>query len=147
MTLSHEEMYQKSWQERQEYAENMQPIIGRLYRNKGIEVVVYGRPLVNATTIDIIKAHKSVERFEGQKLRLRECFPVLDAISKMNIAPGRVDIGKLAYGFIYKNAANGIALEEYLAAELSDILDREDQVKPVDVVLYGFGRIGRLLGA
>ncbi len=101
MTLSHEEMYQKSWQERQEYAENMQPIIGRLYRNKGIEVVVYGRPLVNATTIDIIKAHKSVERFEGQKLRLRECFPVLDAISKMNIAPGRVDIGKLAYGFIY----------------------------------------------
>ncbi|HBN89964.1 MULTISPECIES: glyceraldehyde-3-phosphate dehydrogenase [Rheinheimera] len=145
MTLSHEELYQKSWQERQEYAENMQPIIGRLYRSKGIEVVVYGRPLVNATTIDIIKAHKSVERFEGQKLRLRESFPVLEAISKMKLAPGRVDIGKLAYGYIYKNAANGVELQQYLDRELSDILDQEDQVKPVDVVLYGFGRIGRLL--
>lgn len=58
MTLSHAEQYQKSWQERQEYAENMLPIIGRLYRNKGIEVVIYGRPLVSATTIDIIKAIK-----------------------------------------------------------------------------------------
>ncbi len=145
MTLSHAEQYQKSWQERQEYAENMQPIIGRLYRNKGIEVVVYGRPLVNATTIDIIKAHKTVERFEGEKLRLRECFPVLEAISKMNLAPGRVDIGKLAYGFLFKNSGAGLDLEQYLARELSDILDHEDKVKPTDVVLYGFGRIGRLL--
>ena len=145
MTLSHAEQYQKSWQERQEYAENMLPIIGRLYRNKGIEVVIYGRPLVSATTIDIIKAHKTVQRFEGQKLRLRESFPVLEAVSKMNLAPGRVDIGKLAYAFLYKNVAEGLTLEQYLARELADILDHEDQVKPVDVVLYGFGRIGRLL--
>lgn len=145
MTLSHAEQYQKSWQERQEYAENMLPIIGRLYRNKGIEVVIYGRPLVNATIIDIIKAHKTVQRFEGQKLRLRESFPVLEAISKMNLAPGRVDIGKLAYAFLYKNVAEGLTLEQYLARELSQILDHEDKVKPVDVVLYGFGRIGRLL--
>ncbi len=145
MTQSHAEQYQKSWQERQEYAENMLPIIGRLYRNKGIEVVIYGRPLVAATTIDIIKAHKSVERFEGQKLRLRESFPVLEAISKMNLAPGRVDLGKLAYAFLYKNNAEGVTLEQYLAQELADILDHSDDVTPVDVVLYGFGRIGRLL--
>ncbi len=107
MTLSHEEQYQRSWQERQEIAENMQPIIGRLYRNKAVELVVYGKPLVNATTIDIIKAHKTVERFEQQKLRLRESFPVLEAISKLNLAPGRIDLGKLAFAYTYKNAAEG----------------------------------------
>lgn len=63
----------------------------------------------------------------------------------MNLAPGRVDIGKLAYAFLYKNVAEGLTLEQYLARELSQILDHEDKVKPVDVVLYGFGRIGRLL--
>lgn len=145
MTLSHEEQYQRSWQERQEFAENMQPIIGRLYRNKGIEVVVYGRPLVNATTIDIIKAHKTVERFEESKLRLRESFPILEAISKMNLAPARVDIGKLAYAFLYKNAGESLSLEQYLERELAESLNHEDSIKPVDVVLYGFGRIGRLL--
>lgn len=145
MTLSHEEQYQKSWQERQEFAENMQPIIGRLYRNKGIEVVVYGRPLVNATTIEIIKAHKSVERFEGQKLRLRESFPVLEAISKMNLAPGRIDIAKLAYSFNFKNADKSLSLEAYLERELVSLLNQTDNVKTTDVVLYGFGRIGRLV--
>lgn len=145
MTLSHEEQYQKSWLERQEFAETMQPIIGRLYRNKGIEVVVYGRPLVNATTIEIIKAHKTVERFEGQKLRLRESFPVLEAISRMDLAPGRIDIGKLAFGMIYKNKADGKTIEQYLAHELADLYQQHDNVKPQDVVLYGFGRIGRLV--
>lgn len=145
MTLSHEEQYQRSWQERQEYAENMQPIIGRLYRNKGVEVVVYGKPLVNATTIDIIKAHKTVERFEQQKLRLRESFPVLEAISKMNLAPGRIDLGKLAFAYTYKDAAQGRTLEQYLETELADLVNQPDSIAPTDVVLYGFGRIGRLL--
>jgi glyceraldehyde 3-phosphate dehydrogenase len=145
MTLSHEEQYQRSWQERQEYAENMQPIIGRLYRNKGVEVVVYGKPLVNATTIDIIKAHKTVERFEQQKLRLRESFPVLEAISKLNLAPGRIDLGKLAFAYTYKDAAQGKSLEQYLETELADLVNQPDSIAPTDVVLYGFGRIGRLL--
>jgi len=145
MTLSHEEQYQRSWQERQEYAENMQPIIGRLYRNKGVELVVYGKPLVNATTIDIIKSHKTVERFEQQKLRLRESFVVLEAIAKLDLAPGRIDLGKLAFAFHYKNAAEGSTLEQYLETELADLLQQEDTVKPTDVVLYGFGRIGRLV--
>ena len=69
MTSHLEEKYQASWQERQTFAENMQPIIGQLFRNKGIEILVYGRPLLNASSIDIIKAHKSVALHEENKLR------------------------------------------------------------------------------
>ncbi|MEQ3515596.1 glyceraldehyde-3-phosphate dehydrogenase [Pseudoalteromonas sp. BZB3] len=145
MTLSHEQEYQNSWQERQDYAENMQPIIGRLYRNKGVEIAVYGRPLVNTSTIDVIKAHKTVARFEESKLRLRESFPFLEAISKMDLAPARIDLGKLAYGYVHKNAGEGRSIEEYLNAELADIVNKGDNQEPRDVVLYGFGRIGRLL--
>ena len=46
MTLTPEQQYQQSWLERQDYAERMQPLIGSLYRNRGIEICVYGRPLV-----------------------------------------------------------------------------------------------------
>ncbi|ESP92013.1 MULTISPECIES: glyceraldehyde-3-phosphate dehydrogenase [Pseudoalteromonas] len=145
MTLSHEQEYQNSWQERQDYAENMQPIIGRLYRNLGVEIAVYGRPLVNTSTIDVIKAHKTVARFEETKLRLRESFPFLEAISKMELAPGRIDLGKLAYAYIYKNAGEGRSIEEYLNSELADLLNKGTGPEPRDVVLYGFGRIGRLL--
>ena len=145
MTSSHEQEYLNSWQERQDYAESMQPIIGKLYRNRGIEIAVYGRPLVNASTIDIIKAHKTVAQFEDSKLRLRESYPVLEAISNMELSSGRIDIGKLAYSFLYKDAAKGRSLEEFLKDELAEITNPGEPKAPRDVVLYGFGRIGRLL--
>ena len=145
MTSSHEQDYLNSWQERQDFAESMQPIICKLYRNRGIEIAIYGRPLINASTIDVIKAHKTVAQFEDSKLRLRESFPFLEAIEKMELTSARIDLGKLAYAYIYKNAGEGRSVEEYLAAELAEIHNKEDKIEPRDVVLYGFGRIGRLL--
>ena len=103
MTLHTEELYQNSWLERQTFAENMLPIIGQLFRNNGVEVSIYGRPLVNVSAIDIIKAHKSVALHEENKLRLRESFPFVEALSKMNLAPARIDVGKLSYRYLKKN--------------------------------------------
>jgi len=145
MTSHLEEQYQTSWQERQTFAENMQPIIGQLFRNKGIEVTVFGRPLVNASAIDIIKAHKSVALHEESKLRLRESYPFIEALSKMALAPARIDVGKLAYRYLFKGEANGLSIEQFLEKELTDIGKNTDEQKAKDVVLYGFGRIGRLL--
>ncbi|GAA5144030.1 glyceraldehyde-3-phosphate dehydrogenase [Thalassotalea piscium] len=145
MTSHLEEEYQISWQERQTFAENMQPIIGQLFRNKGIEISVYGRPLMTATSIDIIKAHKSVALHEESKLRLRESFPFVEALSKMDLAPARIDVGKLAYRYLFQGGANGLSIEQYLEKELADIGKSATAPTSKDVVLYGFGRIGRLL--
>ena len=46
--MTHEH-YLQAWQESQELAEAMQPLIGRLYRQQGIEITLYGRPLQNAS--------------------------------------------------------------------------------------------------
>ena len=145
MTSHLEEEYQKSWQERQTFAENMQPIIGQLFRNKGIEISVYGRPLLNASPIDIIKAHKSVALHEESKLRLRESFPFVEALSKMELAPARIDVGKLAYRYLFQGQSNDLSIEQYLEKELTAVGTSSDKVQSQDVVLYGFGRIGRLL--
>ena len=145
MTKLHEEKYQTSWQERQTVAENMQPIIGQLFRNKGIEISIYGKPLVNASAIDIIKAHKTVRLHEGVKLRLRDSFPFIEALSEMDLAPANVDVGKLAYRYLYLDQANGLSKEQFLEKELASISKTSDIQNKKDVVLYGFGRIGRLL--
>ena len=146
MTSHLEEQYQTSWQERQTFAENMQPITGQLFRNKGIEISIYGRPLVNASAIDIIKAHRSVALHEENKLRLRESFPFLQALAKMELAPARIDVGKLAYRYLFKGEANGLSIEQFLEKELLSITAKGNDVQETkDVVLYGFGRIGRLL--
>ena len=145
MTSHLEEQYQKSWQERQTYAENMQPIIGQLFRNKGIEISIYGRQLLNASPIDIIKAHKSVALHEESKLRLRESFPFVKAISEMDLEPARIDVGKLAYSYLFKGDGNDLSIEQYLEKKLLSTGTNETASDSQDVVLYGFGRIGRLL--
>ncbi|MDT0581799.1 MULTISPECIES: glyceraldehyde-3-phosphate dehydrogenase [Alteromonadaceae] len=134
-----------SWQERQEYAEKMLPIIGKLYRNHCVEITVYGRTLLNASAIDVIKAHRTVRRHEGVKLRLRESWPVLEAISNMDLAPVEIDIGKLAFDFHYGKGKDQTDLQSYLDEALKAVHNAEDEHKATDVVLYGFGRIGRLL--
>ena len=62
--MTHEH-YLQAWQESQELAEAMQPLIGRLYRQQGIEITIFYRPLQNASTIDILKAHRVVRRHQG----------------------------------------------------------------------------------
>ncbi|MCP4187023.1 MAG: glyceraldehyde-3-phosphate dehydrogenase, partial [Gammaproteobacteria bacterium] len=145
MTLLLEEKYLTSWQERQTFAETMQPIIGQLFRNKGIEISIYGKPLVNASAIDIIKAHKTVLLHEDKKLRLRESLPFLKVLSEMDLAPANIDIGKLAFRYLHLDMANGLSKEQYLKQELGTIGKARDVEQKKDVVLYGFGRIGRLL--
>lgn len=145
MTEAQNDRTLSSWEERQEYAELMQPLIGRLYRTMGVEIVVYGRSLLNGSTIDIIKTHRLVRQHEGQKLRLRESYPLLKAMSEMELAPARIDLGKLAFNYLFKNNNDEQSVEEFLQQELADVIGKPDDIEPQDVVLYGFGRIGRLL--
>ena len=123
----------------------MMPLIGKLYRNHSVEVSVYGRSLLGASVIDIVKAHRKVRLHEGIKLRLRESFPVLEALTAMPLAPAHIDIGKLAFDFHYGSAVDQTDLNAYLQEKLADVAGKDDEQTPQDVVLYGFGRIGRLL--
>jgi glyceraldehyde 3-phosphate dehydrogenase len=145
MNQQFEQELQSSFQERQEFAERMLPIVGSMYRNHSVEVTVYGRTLLNASTIDIIKAHRTVRLFEGVKLRLRESWPILEAISKMQLPPCEIDIGKLAFDFHFGAAKNEADLDAYLQTALASVINKTDDQSPRDVVLYGFGRIGRLV--
>ena len=133
-----------NWQESQELAESMLPLLGKLYRNKGVEVLIYGRPLQNATAIDLQKAHRVVKRHEGRILRFTETFPLLQVISELPISNAQIDIGRLAVRYWGENE-DSTGIDAFLRAELAPALNNDTQPEPRDVVLYGFGRIGRLL--
>ncbi len=145
MNQQFEQELMSSWQERQEYAEKMQPLLGKLYRDRAVELSIFGRPMLGANSIDIIKAHRTVRLHTGNKLRLRESWPILEALSELTIAPAQIDLGKLAYEYHYNEAYAGLDIQTYLQNQLGDIVGQVDNHPPVDVVLYGFGRIGRLL--
>jgi len=135
----------KDWKEREALAEAMIPIIGKLNRERNVAVYIYGRALANRSVIDIMKAHRFVRQVEENELSEFESFPILEAISQMNLGPAHIDLGKIASAFMADN--RGLSVADYVAEELGAMVDSHDKplAESQDVVLYGFGRIGRLL--
>jgi glyceraldehyde 3-phosphate dehydrogenase len=145
MSIQKQDGYLKEWQVQEEIAESMLPIIGRLYREHNIVITVYGRSLVHNTAIDILKAHRFARQVLDSELSVQETFPLLKAINALNLAPARIDLGKMTIR--YQTSGNGSAVEAFVGKELESINTGRSAIlaEPQDIVLYGFGRIGRLL--
>ena len=136
------------WKWREGLAELMVPIVGGLYRD-GINILIYGKSLVNQSPVEIMRAHRFARQSDDNELSELETFPILQYLDTLSITDCEIDIGELAVRFHnfsnLKNDSSG--LSEYINNELSDVVNiKSDRpVKPKDIVLYGFGRIGRLV--
>jgi glyceraldehyde 3-phosphate dehydrogenase len=140
------EDYFPDWKEREALAEGMIPMIGRLYRNN-IVVYCYGRALHNQSVTQLMKAHRYVRQVEQNELSEFETYPVLEAISKLNLGPCHIDLGKMATKFMAEVEVEATTAEVFVIRECKSVIGVKAPpiAKPQDVVLYGFGRIGRLL--
>ncbi|MFL3646123.1 MAG: glyceraldehyde-3-phosphate dehydrogenase [Cellvibrionales bacterium] len=135
----------KDWKQREALAEGMIPLIGKLYRESNVSTYMYGNSMVNKSVTDLMKAHRYVRHIEHNELSEFESYPMLEAIANLQLGPAHLDVGKLAVR--YQKVAGDQSLDSFLGAELADIIG--SQIKPLpqpqDIVLYGFGRIGRLV--
>lgn len=133
--------HQGRWKNREEIAERMIALIGQLYREKNIVVSVYGRSLINRSVIQILKTHRRT-RVVDVELSVVNTFPILEALAQLeNIGSAEVDIGKLAVEYKEK----GGDINAFVAQAVESIKGSATSEQPKDVVLYGFGRIGRIL--
>ncbi|WP_204355806.1 MULTISPECIES: glyceraldehyde-3-phosphate dehydrogenase [Marinobacter] len=139
-----------AWTERESMAEAMIPLIGRLYRKNNVVTSIYGRAIINQSVIGILKAHRFVRQVEDSELSVQDTLPILETLDQLELGRAHIDIGKLAVRF--KEQAEGRSLEQFLRDEVGEVVgkyaeqcDEESCKDTKDVVLYGFGRIGRLL--
>ena len=135
----------KDWKQREALAEGMIPVIGKLYREHNVSTYMYGNNMVNKSVTDLMKAHRFVRQVEMNELSEFETAPMLNAIAKLQLGPAHLDLGKMVVKF--QQGGNGLSVEEFLNNELANIIgsDTKPLPQPQDVVLYGFGRIGRLV--
>lgn len=139
--------YFGDWKWREGLAELMVPIVGRLYRH-GVHIMIYGQSLVNKSPIDIMHAHRFVRQIEANELSELETYPLLERLSKMDLPDCEVDIGELAMrcSFFKDLQNNPNSIDGYLEEQvISEIKPSNRPEQPKDIVLYGFGRIGRLM--
>ncbi|RJN31306.1 glyceraldehyde-3-phosphate dehydrogenase [Nesterenkonia natronophila] len=132
------------WIDREAQAETMIPLIGRLYRENNVVTSIYGRQLVNQSAIDILKAHRFARQVDEVELPISETLPLVQALDTLDLGAASIDIARLNNRF---KASHSSDVDAFLREELADIVGKKGQgrAEPQDVVLYGFGRIGRLL--
>ena len=131
------------WSAREGLAETMIPLIGRLYRKNNVVASIYGRKLINKSAVDILKAHRVVRHIDGVEMDPADSLALLEGLDALDLGAVNVDLARLNV----KAKAAGGDLAEFLRAELGEAVGKSGATaaEPRDIVLYGFGRIGRLL--
>lgn len=134
-----------NWLEGERLAEAMVPMVGSLYRERDVVLSIYGRQLVRQSATSILKAHRYARQITTTELPIDESFAILSALVDRPLDSARVDLGKLTTG--YAAVSDTQSIDEYLDTVLAPIMSGSGRLlsEPTDVVLYGFGRIGRLL--
>ncbi|MFF3737482.1 glyceraldehyde-3-phosphate dehydrogenase [Streptomyces sp. NPDC002566] len=134
-----------NWKNREEIAESMIPMIGKLHRERDVTVLLHSRSLVNKSVVSILKTHRFARQIAGEELSVTETLPFLQALTTLDLGPSQIDIGMLAA--TYRADDRGLSVLEFTADAVSGATgeNKIERREPRDVVLYGFGRIGRLV--
>jgi len=118
-------------------------IVSDLWYDKSIELVLFRNQLIDRNVSEILNLHEYAGEFVQKPISIFDSVEIAQAIKNFDLPPAKLDIGKLTYEYHleddkYNNAA------AFIASKLKGANSIES-IKPKDVILYGFGRIGRLV--
>lgn len=150
MTRPSPDDYFSDWKQREALAQDMIPVVGRLYSERNVGVFIYARALHNRSVTSIMKSHRFVRQVGRNEMSEFETHPILMAVAKLDLWHCQIDLGKLTVKYMEQQQELGDrmpAVDDFVAAELADLVGNKTPPieKSQDVVLYGFGRIGRLI--
>lgn len=138
------ELELKSHIERERAAVKLQSKVGELLYEKGIELVLFRNHLTDVTISEILNLHEYAKQVVNKPIDVFTTSDLAAEISTMDIVPSKLDIGKLASEWLHEQASY-TSKKDFLNKKLGGFSSASSEaVEPRDVVLYGFGRIGRL---
>jgi glyceraldehyde 3-phosphate dehydrogenase len=118
-------------------------IINDLWYDKSIELIFFRNQLIDTTLSTIMNLHEYAGEFVQKPINVFDTVEIARAILNLDLPPSRIDIGKLTYEYHLEDNKYNDA-KAFVIDKLKDSKNSEE-ITPKDVVLYGFGRIGRLL--
>ncbi|MCF8364687.1 MAG: glyceraldehyde-3-phosphate dehydrogenase [Bacteroidales bacterium] len=135
----------KEWIDDEKAAVEFIHVAGKLWFDKSIELIILRSQLIDRGPAKVLNKHVRAETILKIPIKIQDSLLLAKAILTEDIAPARIDIGRLDAEWVeerhnYSNANDFVKekLKKFVGAP-----PRSTRVQ--DVVLYGFGRIGRLL--
>jgi len=117
--------------------------ISDLWYDNSVELVLFKNQLIDRNVSEILNLIEYAVEFVQKPISIFDALEISRAIKQLNLPPAKIDIGKLAFEY-HLNDENFEDTLSFVKEKLKDA-DKFDEIVPKDVVLYGFGRIGRLV--
>jgi len=135
----------EKWTIEEKLANEFINVMSKLFFDKSIELILFRTQLIDRSASVVLYKHSYAERIIGKVLKINDSLELAKAIYECNVGPARIDIGRLSNEWVEegKNYPNA---KEFIKVKLTDFIDKKPPYeKPVDVIVFGFGRIGRLV--
>ena len=118
-------------------------IVSDLWYDNSIELVLFRNQLIDRNVSQILNLHEYAGEFVQKPISIFDSVEIAQAIKTLDFPPSKLDIGKLTYEFHLEDQKHTNALG-FVSSKLKGA-GKAEEITPKDVVLYGFGRIGRLV--
>lgn len=134
----------KSHIEQERAAVTLSSKVGELLYDKGIELVLFRNHLTDITLSEILNLHEYSKNVVNKPVDIFTTAKLAEELLKLDLAPAKLDIGKLASEWLLEKGSHA-SESDFLKIKLAGLTAESGETfQPRDVVLYGFGRIGRL---
>ncbi|QLC67773.1 glyceraldehyde-3-phosphate dehydrogenase [Flavobacterium sp. LPB0248] len=144
--MSNKSLYQKEVSlqvDRRKAGVELIKIISDLWYDKSIEMVLFKNQLLDKNVSDIINLHQYAGEFVGKPITIFDSVEIARVVLSLDLPPAKIDLGKLTYEYRLEDEKYPDA--RYFVIDKLKKAKSSKEIQPKDVVLYGFGRIGRLL--
>ena len=131
------------WINQEKAAIDLINVVGKLWFEKSIELVLFRNQLVDRSASEIMNLHLYANNIVKKPITVFETLELANEILIGNYGAARIDIGKLAFEWQQQNI-NYASKSDFVNDKLNFLIGNQNNITPKDVVLYGFGRIGRL---
>ncbi|MEO6305253.1 MAG: glyceraldehyde-3-phosphate dehydrogenase [Bacteroidia bacterium] len=131
------------WIKQEKAALDLINVVGKLWFERSIELILFRNQLVDRSASEIMNLHLYAKNIVKKPISVYETLSIAQEILESKVGAGRIDIGKLAFEWDQEKAKYKTQTD-FINDKLKDMLGVPNPVTPKDVVLYGFGRIGRL---
>ncbi|MDP6908174.1 MAG: glyceraldehyde 3-phosphate dehydrogenase NAD-binding domain-containing protein, partial [Flavobacteriales bacterium] len=133
-----------NWIDQEKAAIKLMSIVGSLRFDRAVELIIFRQQLHDCSVSEILGHHDYAKKMVDKGFTVFDSLEVAEEMQKMKLAPAKIDLGKLTHEWLQERG-NDVDVATFLHDKIGSFIDDgRGHSAPKDVILYGFGRIGRL---
>ena len=134
----------KEWIKDEKAAIELISVLGKLWFDKSVELIIFRNQMVDRSSSELLNLHHYAREVVKHPLSIHDTLGLAKALCRMPLAPSRIDVGRLGVEWLDEKA-QFVDEMDFVAKKMKNFVGHDKiKLEPRDIVLYGFGRIGRI---